>query len=78
MQAAARHGARMGNVAQQCSACYAASAASSAIDSDPNALPPHISGEHARMPKFHVGEQADIAVIFKLDYSPCFCFRQRR
>ncbi len=35
VQAAARHGARMGSVAQQCGACYAASAASSAIDSDP-------------------------------------------
>ena len=35
VQAAARHGARMGSVAQQCGACYAASAASSAIASDP-------------------------------------------
>jgi Flp pilus assembly protein TadG len=35
VQAAARHGARMGSVAQQCSACYAVSAASSAIDGDP-------------------------------------------
>ena len=35
VQAAARHGARMGSVAEQCGACYAASAASSAIGSDP-------------------------------------------
>ena len=35
VQAAARHGARMGSVAQQCSACYAASGASSAIQNDP-------------------------------------------
>src|SRR3989304_4587619 len=35
VQAAARHGARMGSVAQQCSACYAVSAASSAINADP-------------------------------------------
>ena len=35
VQAAARHGARMGSVAQQCSACYAVSAASSAINGDP-------------------------------------------
>ncbi len=35
VQAAARHGARMGSVAQQCGACYAASAASSAISGDP-------------------------------------------
>jgi hypothetical protein len=35
VQAAARHGARMGSVAQQCSACYAMSAASSAINDDP-------------------------------------------
>jgi len=35
VQAAARQGARMGSVAQQCSACYALSAASSAINSDP-------------------------------------------
>lgn len=31
VQAAARHGARMGSVAQQCPACYAASAARSSI-----------------------------------------------
>ncbi len=31
VQAAARHGARMGSVAQQCPACYAASAAQSSI-----------------------------------------------
>ena len=31
VQAAARHGARMGSVAQQCPACYASSAAQSAI-----------------------------------------------
>ena len=35
VQAAARQGARMGSVAQQCSACYAIQAASSAIGSDP-------------------------------------------
>ncbi len=35
VQAAARHGARMGSVAQQCSACYAINAASNAINSDP-------------------------------------------
>lgn len=35
VQAAARHGARMGSVAQQCSACYAVSGASSAIQNDP-------------------------------------------
>ena len=35
VQAAARQGARMGSVAQQCSACYAVTAASSAIGSDP-------------------------------------------
>ncbi len=35
VQAAARHGARMGSVAQQCSACYAINAASSAINNDP-------------------------------------------
>jgi Flp pilus assembly protein TadG len=35
VQAAARQGARMGSVAQQCSACYATRAASSAIGSDP-------------------------------------------
>ena len=35
VQAAARHGARMGSVAQQCGACYAASGASSAITGDP-------------------------------------------
>jgi Flp pilus assembly protein TadG len=31
VQAAARHGARMGSVAQQCPACYAMSGAKSAI-----------------------------------------------
>lgn len=31
VQAAARHGARMGSVAQQCPACYASSAARSAV-----------------------------------------------
>jgi hypothetical protein len=35
VQAAARQGARMGSVAQQCGACYAMSAASSAINGDP-------------------------------------------
>lgn len=35
VQAAARHGARMGSVAQQCGACYAVSAATSAINGDP-------------------------------------------
>ncbi len=35
VQAAARHGARMGSVAQQCGACYAMSAASGAINGDP-------------------------------------------
>ena len=35
VQAAARQGARMGSVAQQCSACYAMSAASSVINGDP-------------------------------------------
>jgi hypothetical protein len=35
VQAAARHGARMGSVAQQCAACYAAGAAGSAINGDP-------------------------------------------
>lgn len=35
VQAAARHGARMRSVAQQCSACYAMSAASNAINNDP-------------------------------------------
>ncbi len=35
VQAAARQGARMGSVAQQCSACYAMSAASNAIIGDP-------------------------------------------
>jgi len=35
VQAAARHGARMGSVAQQCAACYAAGAAGSAIHGDP-------------------------------------------
>jgi len=41
--AAARHGARMGSVAQQCSACYAVSAASSAIDSDPIVKEPSVA-----------------------------------
>ncbi|MFZ6029565.1 MAG: TadE/TadG family type IV pilus assembly protein [Chloroflexota bacterium] len=35
VQQAARHGARMGSVAQQCGACYAASAANGAIANDP-------------------------------------------
>lgn len=35
VQQAARHGARMGSVAQQCGACYASSAANSAIANDP-------------------------------------------
>ncbi len=35
VQAAARQGARMGSVAQQCGACYAVSGASSAINGDP-------------------------------------------
>ncbi len=43
VQAAARHGARMGSVAQQCSACYASSAASSAIDSDPIVKEPTVA-----------------------------------
>jgi len=34
VQAAARHGARMGSVAQQCPACYALSGARSAISED--------------------------------------------
>ncbi|MEW6503567.1 MAG: TadE family protein [Chloroflexota bacterium] len=43
VQAAARHGARMGSVAQQCGACYAASSASSAIDSDPIVKEPSVA-----------------------------------
>jgi len=43
VQAAARHGARMGSVAQQCGACYAASAASSAIDNDPIVKEPSVA-----------------------------------
>lgn len=43
VQAAARHGARMGSVAQQCGACYAASAASSAIGSDPIVKEPRVA-----------------------------------
>jgi len=43
VQAAARHGARMGSVAQQCGACYAVSAASSAIDSDPIVKEPRVA-----------------------------------
>lgn len=43
VQAAARHGARMGSVAQQCSACYAVSAASSAINSDPIVKEPNVA-----------------------------------
>ena len=43
VQAAARHGARMGSVAQQCSACYAVSAASSAINGDPIVKQPNVA-----------------------------------
>ncbi len=43
VQAAARHGARMGSVAQQCSACYAVSAASSAINGDPIVKQPSVA-----------------------------------
>ena len=42
-QQAARHGARMGSVAQQCSACYAVSAASSAINGDPIVKEPNVA-----------------------------------
>src|SRR3990172_5471729 len=35
VQAAARHGARMGSVAQECPACYAVSAARTAIEASP-------------------------------------------
>ena len=35
VQAAARHGARMGSVAQDCAACYAVSAARTAIEASP-------------------------------------------
>ena len=43
VQAAARHGARMGSVAQQCGACYAASGASSAITGDPIVKKPGVA-----------------------------------
>ena len=43
VQAAARQGARMGSVAQQCSACYAMSGASSAISSDPIVKQPGVA-----------------------------------
>jgi hypothetical protein len=43
VQAAAREGARMGSVAQQCSACYALSAANSAIGSDPIVKQPGVA-----------------------------------
>lgn len=43
VQAAARHGARMGSVAQQCGGCYAASAASSVISGDPIVKEPGVS-----------------------------------
>jgi hypothetical protein len=43
VQAAARHGARMGSVAQQCGACYASSAASSAIYGDPIVKEPSVA-----------------------------------
>lgn len=43
VQAAARQGARMGSVAQQCGACYAASAASSAINGDPIVKEPGVA-----------------------------------
>jgi len=43
VQATARHGARMGSVAQQCSACYAVSAASSAINGDPIVKEPNVA-----------------------------------
>jgi hypothetical protein len=43
VQAAARHGARMGSVAQQCGACYAYSGASSAIGSDPIVKEPAVA-----------------------------------
>ena len=43
VQAAAGHGARMGSVAQQCGACYAANAASSAISGDPIVKDPGVA-----------------------------------
>ena len=43
VQAAARHGARMGSVAQQCGACYASSAAISAINGDPIVKEPSVA-----------------------------------
>ena len=43
VQAAAREGARMGSVAQQCSACYAVSAASSEINADPIVKQPNVA-----------------------------------
>lgn len=43
VQAAARQGARMGSVAQQCGACYAMSAASSAINGDPIVKQPSVA-----------------------------------
>ena len=43
VQAAARQGARMGSVAQQCAACYASSAASNAIKSDPIVKQPSVA-----------------------------------
>jgi hypothetical protein len=43
VQAAARHGARMGSVAQQCGACYAAGAAGSVIGADPVVKSPQVS-----------------------------------
>ena len=43
VQAAARHGARMGSVAQQCAACYASGAAGSVIGADPVVKSPQVS-----------------------------------
>jgi hypothetical protein len=43
VQAAARHGARMGSVAQQRGACYASNAASSAINGDPIVKVPSVA-----------------------------------
>lgn len=43
VQAAAREGARVGSVAQQCGACYASSAASSAIGGDPIVKSPSVA-----------------------------------
>ncbi|MGD0575254.1 MAG: TadE family protein [Anaerolineales bacterium] len=42
VQAAAREGARMGSVAQECAACYAVSAAQSAIEATPIVESPEV------------------------------------